>query len=184
MTDEKLYRDYMNGCEEAASELVERYGDSLTLFICGYIHDEHEAEDLMIEAFARIFVRLRPIYEHNEGSFKSYLFKIGRNLALRYMGKSRLPFVGFEDVAFEPYEGAQAEMSVIQDEKNTVLYAALSKLKPEYREALYLVYIDGMNYTNAAKILGKNEKQITNLIYRGKQSLRTMLEKEGYKYDD
>lgn len=47
MTDEELYLVYMSGKEEAAAELVERYGDRLVLFICGYIHDEQEAEDLM-----------------------------------------------------------------------------------------------------------------------------------------
>lgn len=184
MTDERLYLDYMNGAEEAASVLVEKYGDSLTLFICGYIRDEHDAEDLMIEAFARMFVRLRPISEQNEGSFKAYLFKVGRNLALRHKGKHSLPFIGFDDIEFEPYEAEHAELSVIQDEKNNELYSALMKLKTEYREALYLVYINEMNYADAAKVLGKSEKQITNLIYRGKQSLRAILEKKGYTSED
>ena len=42
MTDEELYLVYMSGKEEAAAELVERYGDRLVLFIRGYIHDEQE----------------------------------------------------------------------------------------------------------------------------------------------
>ena len=49
---------------------------------------------------------------------------------------------------------------------------------------MYLVYIDGCNYSGAAKILGKSEKQITNLVYRGKQSLKTILEKEGFCFED
>ena len=73
---------------------------------------------------------------------------------------------------------------MLRDEKNSALYSSLAKLKKEYREALYLVYIDGCNYTGAAKILGKSEKQITNLVYRGKQSLKTILEKEGFCFED
>ena len=87
MTDEELYLVYMSGKEEAAAELGERYGDRLVLFIRGYIHDEQEAEDLMIDSFAGIFAKARPISVKNEGSFKAYLFKIGRNLALRPIGR-------------------------------------------------------------------------------------------------
>ena len=184
MTDEELYLVYMSGKEEAAAELVERYGDRLVLFIRGYIHDEQEAEDLMIDSFARIFAKSRPISEKDEGSFKAYLFKIGRNLALRHIGRRRLSLIGFDDISFEPQSLDSAEGDLLRDEKNSALYSSLAKLKKEYREALYLVYIDGCNYTGAAKILGKSEKQITNLVYRGKQSLKTILEKEGFCCED
>lgn len=53
MTDEELYRAYLAGDEAGLRTLMERYGDSLTLYLSGYIHDLHDAEDLMIEAFAR-----------------------------------------------------------------------------------------------------------------------------------
>ena len=51
--------------------MVERYGDALTLYINGVLGDIHEAEDLMIEAFAHIFARERPI---QDGCFKAYLY--------------------------------------------------------------------------------------------------------------
>lgn len=52
ISDEMAYRQYLDGKEESADILVERYGDALTYYINGYIHDIHESEDLMIEAFA------------------------------------------------------------------------------------------------------------------------------------
>lgn len=70
VSDETAYRRYLDGEEKAADLLVERYGDALTLYINSYIRDIHEAEDLMIEAFSRIFVKERPI--SGEGSFKTY----------------------------------------------------------------------------------------------------------------
>ena len=80
VSDETAYRKYLAGDEAAAQLLVERYGDALTLYINGVLGDIHEAEDLMIEAFAHIFARERPI---QDGCFKAYLYKTGRNLALR-----------------------------------------------------------------------------------------------------
>lgn len=49
ISDEMAYRQYLDGKEESADILVERYGDALTYYINGYIHDIHESEDLMIE---------------------------------------------------------------------------------------------------------------------------------------
>lgn len=50
-TNEELFSAYLKGDENALRILLERHGDVLTLYINGYIHDIHEAEDLMIEAF-------------------------------------------------------------------------------------------------------------------------------------
>ena len=90
ISDEMAYRQYLDGQEQAADLLVERYGDPLVYYLHGYLKDLHEAEDLMIEAFAQIFAKARPI--HRTGSFKAYLYKTARNLALRHKRKHRIPF--------------------------------------------------------------------------------------------
>lgn len=169
ISDETAYRRYLNGEEQAADLLVERYGDALTLYINARIRDAHEAEDLMIEAFSLIFAKERPIT--GSGSFKAYLYKTARNLALRHSRKHRIPFLHMDDLDFEP----QSEL--LSD-------AALEQLKAEYREALYLVYFESMSYREAASVMRKTEQQITSLVYRGKQNLKTILEREGFVYAD
>ncbi|OAQ37027.1 hypothetical protein A5N82_08465 [Christensenella minuta] len=52
-------------------------------------------------------------------------------------------------------------------------------MNPDYREALYLTYFEDMRYAQAAEVTGKTVKQITNMVYRGKESLRKLLEREG-----
>ena len=56
-TDENLYEHFWNGEKIAADELVHRQGDILVLFLNSYVKDIYEAEDLMIEAFALMFVK-------------------------------------------------------------------------------------------------------------------------------
>lgn len=86
ITDETIYQQYLRGETNAADLLVEKYADMLIFYINGYIKDVHEAEDLMIEAFSQIFAKERPIT--GEGSFKAYLYKTARNLALRHSKKT------------------------------------------------------------------------------------------------
>ena len=59
------------------------------------------------------------------------------------------------------------------------MHLCIGRLHRSYREALYLTYFEELSYAEAAEIMGKNIKQITNLVYRGKQNLRELLEKEG-----
>lgn len=56
-TDEQCFSDFLAGDESGLRTLMERYGDSLTLYINGYLHDIHYSEDLMIEAFSRIIAK-------------------------------------------------------------------------------------------------------------------------------
>ena len=69
---------------------------------------------------------------------------------------------------------------VIKDrERSRMLHLCMGRLHKEYREALYLTYFEGLSYAQAAEVMGKSVKQVTNMVYRGKQRLRELLEKEG-----
>lgn len=182
ISDETAYRRYLDGEQKAADLLVEKYGDPLTLYINGYLKDIHEAEDLMIEAFSRIFAKERPIT--GAGAFQAYLYKTARNLALRHIKKRRIRFQRFDELDFEPQSEVLADTELSRRERSRQLYDALEKLKAEYREALYLVYFEEMSYRNSAAVMNKSEGQITKLIHRGKQSLKAILEQEGFTYAD
>lgn len=57
ISDEELYRQYLSGDETGLEELIRKYDNPLTLYINGYLHDIHEAEDLMIEVFSYLFAK-------------------------------------------------------------------------------------------------------------------------------
>lgn len=181
-TDETAYQRYLDGESDAADLLVEKYADLLICYINAYIKDIHEAEDLMIEAFSRIFAKERPI--SGNGSFKAYLYKTARNLAIRHRKKCGHVILWMDHLEFELPDNILTETRVFRDERNRQLYAALDKLKPEYREAVYLFYFEGMSYRNVAAVMSKSEQQIKNLVYRGKQRLKSILDQEGFEYAD
>lgn len=175
MTDEVYYRRWLDGDETGLDELMKKYGSPLTLYMDGYLHDVHEAEDLMIEVFSYLFIK-RP--QIRDGGLKAYLYQSARHMALRHKRKLR-PCFSFDDLAVEP-EGEQLIEEVVKTkERNHILRLCMEQLSPDYREALYLTYFEGMSYLQAAEVMGKSIKQITNIVYRGKQSLRGLLEKEG-----
>ena len=177
VNDITLYQRFLSGDDSGLQRLMERYGNSLTLYIDGYLHDIHEAEDLMIEAFA-YFVAKRP--RLRDDGFRAYLYKSARHLALRCLQKKRRKqLFSFDDLEQEPESDVLLETLVQTDERNRILWRCMDKLAPAYREALYLVYFEGMRHAEAAAVMRKTEKQIADLVYRGRASLRKTLEREG-----
>lgn len=180
VSDETAYRKYLAGDEAAAQLLVERYGDALTLYINGVLGDIHEAEDLMIEAFAHIFARERPI---QDGCFKAYLYKTGRNLALRCKTRRRF-FLPLEELPFElPDEvllGASQHLcglpvaQFFKIDQKKCLPVFLFEFAQCGVQLLVLFVLERSS-------LGQ---QVTNLVYRGKQQLKQLLEQEGYQYEN
>ena len=85
-TDDALYRRYLDGDEDALGELMERHGTKLTLYLDGYLRDLHEAEDVMIEAFAYLIAKKPRI---RDGGFRAYLYQSARHMALRLLRKKR-----------------------------------------------------------------------------------------------
>ncbi len=178
MTDEEYYRRYLDGDESGLDELMKKYGSPLTLYINGYLYDVHESEDLMIEAFAYLFTKKPRI---RDGGLKAYLYKTARHMALRHKSRRR-PFLSLDHLAEEPESEILIEEVMKTEERNRILRECMEQLKPEYREALYLVYFEGMRHAEAAATMGKSAKQIADLVYRGRNSLKKRLEKEGISH--
>ena len=175
ISDEELYRQYISGDETGLDELMKKYGDPLTLYINGYLHDVHEAEDLMIEAFSYLFTK-KPRIQH--GGFQPYVYITALHMALHHHSRQPLSF-DLDDLTEEPDGQILVEEVVQTKERDQILHFCMDELNPDYRESLYLTYFEGMSYLQAAEVMGKSVKQITNMVYRGKERLRGLLEREG-----
>ena len=180
MTDDELYRAFLGGDTDPFDELMIRYGDSLTYYLCGKLGDLQEAEDMMIEAFARIMAKKPRI---GEGNFKAYLFKTGRNLISRFYRRSsdRETF-SLEEIYQDLTDGSYLEDRIMSDERKRILHLCLERIDPEMREALWLIFFEDMSYKETAEVMKVSTKKIDNLLFRGKKKLREELEKEGIRH--
>ncbi len=84
-----------------------------------------------------------------------------------------------EDLGQEPESNTLIAEVVETQERDRLLHLCMEQLNPDYREALYLVYFEDMRHAEAATVMEKSEKQVSDLIYRGRHSLRKRLEQEG-----
>ena len=180
-SDEQLYCRFLaEGDENDLGVLLERHGEKLTLFLYGYVHNWEDAEELMLDAFAVTAAGASPF--SGRSSYKTWLFSIGKKLALTRMRKNRIRPDRLDDTiaAREPVP----ELAALREERNRQLYSAMLRLKPEYRQALVLLYFEGMDCEDAGRVMGKSRRQMYHLVERGRQALKETLERMGFDYEE
>lgn len=176
--DEAVYLRYLDSAaDDDLRTLLERYRDPLTLFLYGFLHNMEDAEELMLDAFAVIASGTASF--SGKSSFKTWLFAIGRNLAYKKLRRDHFFFVPLDEALTADDGVPDAEL--LKDERSRMLYEAMSRINPEYRQALYLTYFEDMSADEVAAVLKKNRKQVYNLIARGKESLKTGLIEMGFE---
>ena len=84
------------------------------------------------------------------------------------------------------YAGDQNELerSYIKNEQRIMVHKALDNLTADYKQIIWLVYFEDLSNEEASIVMKKSARQITNLLYHAKQSLRNELEKEGFMYEE
>lgn len=177
--DHFLYGRFLDGDDSSFDALVLHYGDSLTVYLQAILHDWQDAEDMTVEAFARIMVK-RPRIK--EGAFKAYLFKTARNLAFRLSSRRRSDVFSLEGLTGDPSAGGYIEEHIAAEEQKQMLHLCLERIDPMLREALWLIYFEGMSYAQAAEVMKVNTKKIDHLLTRAKKKLREELLKEGISH--
>ena len=78
----------------------------------------------------------------------------------------------------------ELERSCIREEQKICVHRALGKLSPEYRQMIWLSFFEELTNGEIQIVTKKNERQVRNLLYRAKQSLKSELEKEGFVYEE
>ncbi len=182
LSDEELYDRFLKQhTEDDFRVLFEKHKETLILFLNGFVHNLDDAEELMIDTFAETAAG-RTLFARRS-SFKTWLFAIGKKLALMHLRKTKRTetvSVDAEEESLPDKEAALPELELLKEERNRHLYSALNKIHSDYRTVLMLLYFEDMSHEEAAAVMGKNKKQVYHLAERGKKALREIMEKEGF----
>lgn len=179
---ESSYRRFLNGDKSGFDELIAMYREPLILFINGFLHNLVESEDVAEDVFVELIVHPKRFLFRS--SLKTYIFSIAKNKAMDVVRREiKISF----DIAlseFEKEDEMRVEDHICRKENEKILLCAMEKLHPEYAAVLRLIYFEDMTNDEAGKVLGKNKRQMANLLYRAKNSLRCAMKEEGFTYEE
>ena len=180
---ESSYRRFLTGDDNGIVEIVRDYKDGLILYLNNFVRNLTVAEELCEDAFVKLAVR-KPSFRENS-SFKTFLYTIGRNTALDYLRKNHGKIIAIEDLPETIDNDRESlEQSYIREERKIAVHRAMSGLKPEYRQVLWLTYFEELSNKETAAVMKKLVNNIETLVYRARIALKKALEKEGFEYEE
>jgi len=180
-----LIEAHLRGDPRAFGQIVARYQVRLLNFVYRMIGDRERAEDLVQEAFLRIYRHIDRFDRTRK--FSTWIYTIASNLAKNELrNRSRAPFVDldragnreedertqidFEDTGTRPDElYDRRSLKALVDE-------TVAKLASHHREVFVLRELEGKSYEEIAEIMHCNLGTVKSRLNRARQSFAELIQ--------
>lgn len=172
--DHSIIEAVLHGNKQAYTDIVRRYQNKLYGLFRKMGSSEADAQDLTQETLIKAYQKLA---SHNPAkSFAGWIYTIAVNLQKDKGSKARPDSIMQDDVRCEE---ETPESRLLQKELRSELDRLLEVLPEHYRLVFILRYTNQLNHAEIAEITGMSVRQITNVIFRAKISLRKVVKDKG-----
>lgn len=181
----ELIQAHLAGDPKAFRSLVSRFQSRLLNFIYRMIGDRERAEDLVQEAFVRVYRHLHRF--DSTRKFSTWIYTIASNLAKNELrNRSRSPLVLFSSlrdklrgeplvpVQYEDLRSRADDMFQDRDLRELV-EQTVTRLSPRHREVFVLRELEGKSYEEIAEVMHCNIGTVKSRLNRARQSFATLI---------
>lgn len=171
VADEALIAKAIGGDRRAFAQLVERHYDFIFRTACKWCGKVSDAEDVAQD----VCVKLPGILGSFDGrsAFSSWLYRVTLN-AVRDMQRARSRrgrnADRYAEVAPDEYLPDQEDSAAAKQ-----LWNAVRRLPEQQRDAVLLIYAEGMSHAEAGVIMGCKEATVSWHVHAAKKTLRGLL---------
>lgn len=183
MEDIQILNLYLQRSEIAISETEKKYGRYCYKIAKNILHIDEDAEECVNDTYLQAWASIPPQHPQRLGL---WLGKVVRNAAINLWTKNHRQkrYAGMEELLSELEEcipsPINVEREIEEKELSTILNNWLATLKQEERNLFIRRYWNGEAVKVLAAEYGITQGKMAKNMYRLRQNLKTMLEKEGY----
>ena len=187
---EKAQKDYeliIRATEEkdqqAFSELMDKYKNSIYFMLLKMVNNNDDAEDLTLEAFGKAFNRLNQ-YTPNY-AFSTWLFKIATNNCIDFLRKKKKNVMSIdnrvsnkdgEEYMFEiKSDGMTPEQIAMNDQKIQLMRQYVKKLKPRYQTLVEMRYFKELSYDEISEEMDLPLGTVKAQLFRAREFLYNIM---------
>ncbi|MFD2285748.1 RNA polymerase sigma-70 factor [Pedobacter petrophilus] len=176
--ERELIREIIEGSEKAFSVLFYNYVSVLASFALKFTKSEHAAEEVIQDAFLRIWLN-RDKLEHVE-NVKAYLYKYVSNECLSHLRKKIK-----EDKAINLLKSRHSDQdnvtldSIHLNEINRLVASAVEALPQQRRKIYELSRGEGKTIPEISEILGLSSSTVKNALVIALKTIRENLIQHG-----
>ncbi len=180
--DYELVKRAIAGEQDAYTELMSRYRNSIYFMLLKMVNNRDDAEDLTIEAFSKAFKNINqymPTY-----AFSTWLFKIASNNGIDFLRKRRGLTVSIDqgtsnDEDSKPMTvsdgGLDPSEQLIKNQKIQFVRDVVQKLKPRYKTLVEMRYFQELSYEEIAEQLSLPLGTVKAQLFRSRELLYNIL---------
>jgi len=144
-------------------EAVQKYAHTVTSACLMRLNSYADAEDCFQNTFVKLYTSSPEFADENH--LKAWLIRVAINEcrnAVRTSGRT------------VPLDAAASIPVFMQESDGDTAIAVLMRLKPKYREAMYLYYCEDYSVEETSRILGKNKNTVKTLLRRGREMFKEL----------
>ena len=156
--------------EEEGSFLSSTLGDS----IAGESLLNINAEDLTQTVFLKIYSSLKNGIWNGQGRVQ-YIFTVARNTLIDHFRRNKHATIASDELVESVADTCTTSGPIEDRELREMLTDAMGNLRENEIIALKLRFFSDLDYRTIAKIMGKREDAIRQLVHRGLRSLKGYL---------
>ncbi|HRJ26505.1 MAG TPA: sigma-70 family RNA polymerase sigma factor [Fimbriimonadaceae bacterium] len=164
LAEKKWLNALANGDATALGGLYELYGERIFRYAYRMLGNRSDAEDATAETFLRVLRRSGEL--RADGAFRTWLFRITRNLCIDKMRQHKLL-----DLPGDATVSGGEDRTTLR----VTIQQALSELPIEYRDPLILCDLEDISAKEAAEVLKISVPALKSRLYRGRRALRDKL---------
>jgi len=154
----------------AQHQIYSKYAPKMLSVCRQYIKDVHQAEDIMITAFMKVFANLKN-FEH-KGSFEGWIRRIMINECISFIRvNKKVKFIEDENFFEERHNNIESQFSV-ED-----IQFLIDSLPDGYKLIFNLYAIDGFKHREIASMLGISEGTSKSQLSHARKMLQEHIAK-------
>ncbi len=188
LPDAELVDRARRGDRDAVAALVRRCQDDVYNLVFRMCRNSDDARDLAQTALLRALESLSQF--ERRSAFRTWVYRIAVNVVLSDRRRQSLRRRAFDptprgDSEIAPPTRPESGPEALTEHAELCerLAGALRELEPEYRAAVVLVDIEGLDYAEVADMLDLPVGTVKSRVHRGRAALRAALAEKGARRD-
>jgi len=174
-SDDRLIKDCLSGNKQAQYELYQRFSGVLFGICLRYVRNRAEAEDLLQEAFIKIFSRLDSF--GFKGSFEGWLKRLVVNQAINFRRDNlKQLFVSTRADLPETENDEEPDTVDIVSLPQQKLLQMVQSLPDGYRLVFNLYVFEEQSHQQIASLLGISESTSKTQLMKARNKLKILIE--------